>query len=303
MMVHGVRRALVHIAGIAFLVSVTSVAVKALTSEWVEGFNNKVRLIAGGANLTGRPDAIVAGVEIVMPPGWKTYWRAPGDACGIPPEFDWSQSTNLREAFVLYPVPHRLVDKAGTAIGYKDRVIFPIFVQPKDAARPIGLHLHVSYGACKDICIPAEAELSLDVPPSPQPLAELSEALERVPRTYIAPSGRSDASTIGIPARKESDPHLESWTIALTSGKPKLVLTVRDPGGADGDAFVTAAGGTYLPQPTQVSRNAGITVYEVDLADGVDVKDLDGKSLTVTLAGSRGQSEVLLELPANLSQK
>ncbi|MCX8508161.1 MAG: protein-disulfide reductase DsbD family protein, partial [Rhodobacteraceae bacterium] len=37
----------------------------------------------------------MAALRLTMAPGWKTYWRAPGDA-GIPPRFDWTGSANLK---------------------------------------------------------------------------------------------------------------------------------------------------------------------------------------------------------------
>ena len=46
----------------------------------------------------------VAGLTIRLAPGWKTYWRAPGDA-GIPPGFNWSGSSNVAGVRVQFPVP------------------------------------------------------------------------------------------------------------------------------------------------------------------------------------------------------
>ena len=46
----------------------------------------------------------VAGLTIRLAPGWKTYWRAPGDA-GIPPSFNWSGSKNVADVRVQFPVP------------------------------------------------------------------------------------------------------------------------------------------------------------------------------------------------------
>src|SRR6185295_19860556 len=57
----------------------------ALESPWVEAGRAEVRLLAD----TGSDKNIRAGVEIKLQPGWKTYWRYPGDA-GVPPRFDWS---------------------------------------------------------------------------------------------------------------------------------------------------------------------------------------------------------------------
>ena len=61
--------------------------------------------------------------------GWKTYWRMPGDA-GIPPQFDWSGSQNVKSVEVLWPAPQRFIDSGGETVGYKDRVVFPLRIVP-----------------------------------------------------------------------------------------------------------------------------------------------------------------------------
>lgn len=250
----------------------------AIVSPWLEGFNNKARLHGGQMVAAGKP-ALFAGVEVAMPSGWKTYWRAPGES-GIPPEFDWSGSENLESATVLYPAPHRLIDKGGTNIGYKDRVLFPVSISAKDPAKPVTLKLKAAYGVCKDICIPAEAELALDVPAGAGPSAEIEEAFKLVP-------GAPDAG---------KDPLLTAWRIDKDRGKPKLVLEVQDPGGEDGDAFVFVADGTYLPLPKKIAGAAGKSTFEIDLTDGVDLAALKGKTVLVTLTGAKGQSETAIKI-------
>jgi DsbC/DsbD-like thiol-disulfide interchange protein len=267
-----------------------------LVSPWVEGFNNKVRLIGGKAQVANASRR-VAGVEISMPPGWKTYWYAPGEAGGIPPEFDWSGTENATVS-VRFPVPHRLLDKAGASIGYKDHVIFPVMIAPADDGKPVRLKLKVSFGACKDICIPAEADLALDIPTDAPLSAELVDALAKVPQ--VATCG-GDAMA-EIPNAKK-DPWLKSCRIDASAEKPMLILEVQDPGGSGGDAFVTVADGTYLPLPKKVSDDNGKSVYEVDLTDGVDIKDLTGKVITATLAGTTGQSAFLITVPKEAAQK
>ena len=61
-------------------------------TPWVEAQAARVRLLAG-ADPTLPGQSVLAGVEITMAEGWKTYWRNPGEA-GVPPNFDWSGSTN-----------------------------------------------------------------------------------------------------------------------------------------------------------------------------------------------------------------
>ena len=73
------------------------------------------------------------GVLIELAPGWKTYWRMPGDS-GVPPEFTWSTSLPAKVE-VQYPTPSRHVDKSGEAVGYDSEVLFPVTVTPEQAKR------------------------------------------------------------------------------------------------------------------------------------------------------------------------
>lgn len=289
------RLARSYLSSLAIMFGVVTAHAETLASPWVEGFNNKARLVAGTVP-RGEGAQLMAGVEIVMPPGWKTYWQAPGDAGGIPPEFDWAGSENLASATVRYPVPHRLTDKAGSAIGYKEHVLFPVIVTPEDKTRPISLKLKVSYGACMDICIPAEAEFALELQPDAGAAPEIAEAVAKVPVEAIYNDGQFVFETAERQNPK-TDPALIDWRIDTSSGKPKLVFNVSDPGGSGGDAFLFGPGGIYLPLPTKVSEAGGKSSYDADLSDGVDIKDLKGKRINLTLAGVTGQSAFLITIP------
>jgi DsbC/DsbD-like thiol-disulfide interchange protein len=173
----------------------------AVSSDAVEAGEARVRLLASGSADTNSTPVFMGGVEIVLTPGWKTYWRYPGEA-GIPPRFDWSGSENLAEVEVLYPAPKRIMDGSGkTSIGYEGRVIFPLRIRAKDPAKPVSLKLKFDFATCEKLCIPADAVLSLTFsakdpaepaladaekfvpeqqePSKPRPLAVLGARLER----------------------------------------------------------------------------------------------------------------------------
>jgi DsbC/DsbD-like thiol-disulfide interchange protein len=100
------------------------------------------------------------GVLIEMEEGWKTYWRMPGEA-GIPPEFTWKTSVPA-EVGVLFPVPGRYADASGETVGYQREVVFPVIVTaPGQSA--VTLDLSLFFAVCKDICIPAQAEASIEL--------------------------------------------------------------------------------------------------------------------------------------------
>ena len=251
----------------------------ALESSWLDGYKSRTRLSAGVAD-TGNGSRLFAFVEIELPEGWKTYWRNPGDAGGLPPTFDWSKSSNLAVATVLYPAPKLMTDKAGNTIGYKDRVVFPVEIKPKNADQAIDLALTLQFGICKDICVPAEAELALEIPPNAAdgaPAAGL-EALAHVPR--------------GDGERRSGDPILKRAESKLDGDKPRLALEASFGGDTDGAViFLDAPDGLYLPLPTLVKDNGGgLLTFEADLARDVDLAALRGKTITATLVGKSGAS-------------
>ena len=143
-------------------VAIPRPALAADASAWDGDQRAAVRLIAGAQRGTVHR----AGIEIRLAPGWKTYWRYPGDS-GIPPRFDFSQSKNVKSVTVRYPAPHRLTDESGTSIGYKNGVVFPLEVVPENAARPVALVVKADYAVCEKICIPAEGKAELNVTGKP----------------------------------------------------------------------------------------------------------------------------------------
>ncbi|HEX8164843.1 MAG TPA: protein-disulfide reductase DsbD domain-containing protein [Beijerinckiaceae bacterium] len=191
-------------------------------SPWIQGHHSRVRLMDGGARL--------AGIEIVLDTGFKTYWRTPGES-GLPPAFDWAGSDNLAGAEVLWPAPQRLEDAGGVSYGYKDHVLLPVRVIPKESGKPVRLSLRLDYGVCKDICIPAQARLALDLEPGGGALRPaISEALARVPKPQ--PLGApGDLSVLAVAP-------------ATAGGKPALAVEVAAPPGAD--LFVEGPDGWYL---------------------------------------------------------
>src|ERR1700704_4071915 len=126
-------------------------------SPWQRDAHSAVRLLAGsrsGAVLLG-------GIAIQLEPGWKTYWRTPGDS-GVPPRFDFSKSDNVEAVTVLWPAPKKFDDGAGgTALGYKQQVVLPLRIVGKNAEKPVTLRAHVSYAVCDKLCIPVEAQAEL----------------------------------------------------------------------------------------------------------------------------------------------
>lgn len=133
----------------------------AAVSPWSKSTHSSLRLIAGATAPSGKQRV---GIEIVMEPGYKTYWRSPGDA-GVPPVFDWSGSENVGGLDVRWPAPERFEDGNGYSIGYVGEVVVPVSIQPVDPQKPVTLVLTLDYAVCEKICIPAKGEARLWLEP------------------------------------------------------------------------------------------------------------------------------------------
>ena len=90
-------------------------------------------------------------LRLTLAPGWKTYWRAPGDA-GIPPQITVTGGGVDGVAF-HWPTPQVFDQNGMRSIGYHDGVVLPIEVSGRGAHRLTGT---LDIGVCDEICVPAQ---------------------------------------------------------------------------------------------------------------------------------------------------
>lgn len=152
-------------------------------SEWAETDQSKVRLLAA-TTATGSAATLRLGLEFQLAPGWKTYWRAPGDA-GFPPRADWQGSSNVADVAMRWPAPERFELFGLDTFGYGDQVVFPLDVRVARPGEPVRLAAKVDYLICEKICIPYTADLNLTLSAgaaNPSPYAHLIDRFNaRVP--------------------------------------------------------------------------------------------------------------------------
>lgn len=271
-------------AAIAAIVGPTAaVAQQPAATDWVQLPQVRLRLVAGavaGTDKSSTRERILL-VEMSLQPTWKTYWRMPGDA-GIPPSFDWTGSKNVGEVEVRYPAPSIYVDQAGRTVGYKDEVTFPIVLRPSDMKAPSEIRVELAFGICREICIPVETKVSLDVPPAATlPAARITEAMSKVPsRKKPAEAARGAVA-------------ISSVALHGGAGGPKLSLKTA---GVE-TVLIEAPDGLFVPIPQRVAGNEMAATFEVDLAKSQDLPDLKGKSLTITAIGRAGAIETTWMMP------
>lgn len=118
-------------------------------------------VVEGGRTERG---TVMAALRLRLAPGWKTYWRAPGDA-GIPPQISWQGSRNIRAVAVHWPAPEVFTQYGLRSVGYEDQLVLPVEITPKDAAAPVHMKGRMDIGVCEDVCLPST--LHFDDPVSP----------------------------------------------------------------------------------------------------------------------------------------
>ncbi|MGF1658778.1 MAG: protein-disulfide reductase DsbD domain-containing protein [Rubrimonas sp.] len=215
-------------ARMALTVAAAALAtVAAQAQDLAPGIRAQAMLSDGWAEPDG---ARVAGLSIALAEGWKTYWRAPGEA-GIPPLFDWSGSRNVAAVEVVWPTPH-VFDSFGIAtIGYSDHVTLPLRVTLVDATAPASLALALDFGVCAEICVPERAELTLDLPAEAPgaPGGPIASALARAPLPGSeAGLARAECALIGAGAERRFEARL-----VFEQAPPRdALLVVEGPPGA-----------------------------------------------------------------------
>ena len=137
----------------------------AADSAWVDNQDSRIRLVAA-QSAVGDETSISAGLQIRLAPGWKTYWRDPGEA-GLPPRLDWSGSRNVAAAEIAWPAPKRFTAFGFDSFGYAEEIVLPVEIRLRRPGQPVAARVAVEYMVCAEICVPASAELALDLPAGP----------------------------------------------------------------------------------------------------------------------------------------
>lgn len=123
----------------------------------------------------------MAALHLRLAQGWKTYWRAPGDA-GIPPRFDWSGSHNLAGVRLHWPRPS-VFDTAGLrTIGFADELVLPMEFSLRDPAAPAQISATVELGVCETVCIPVTLRIDAELPSGGEEDARIAGALADRPQ-------------------------------------------------------------------------------------------------------------------------
>lgn len=219
----------------------------------------------------------MAGLRFTLAPGWKTYWRAPGDG-GIPPDFVWAGSQNIGGAVLHWPVPEVSYPNGMTTIGYSGQVVIPIEFTPAEPGAAIHLSGTVDLGVCEDVCIPVTLDFDATLPAEgardsaivaalvDRPLTA-AEAGVSVARCRIDPTGEG----LSVTAELRMPPDGGEEVVVIESGLPGIWVSEAETRWQDGwllaDVRMIAADGG----PVALDRS-GLRITVIGATGAVDIR-------------------------------
>ncbi|MFL2543057.1 MAG: protein-disulfide reductase DsbD family protein [Alphaproteobacteria bacterium] len=148
----------------------------ALSGDWSIGDSSKVRLISPYSQNNDKE--LLIGLQYEMDPGWKTYWKSPGDG-GFAQNISWENSSNINNLEVLWPTPEKFQILGLTSLGYQNNVIFPLKLEITDESQDTFVNLQVNFLICKEVCIPGDARVFLEIPAGNKELTDNFFIMER----------------------------------------------------------------------------------------------------------------------------
>lgn len=219
---------------------------------------------------------LMAALDLALAPGWKTYWRSPGDA-GIPPTFDWSGSQNIKSVRLHWPAPTVFHTNGMQSIGYHERLVLPVEITPEDPSRPVRLKVRMELGVCDEICMPAAVELASDITAPGATDDSIRAALAQRAATA------QEAGVTRVAC--QVDPIKDGLRLTASLGLP-------DPGKPEVVAFETANREIWVAEAI-TERRGGELVAMTELVppNGAPFA-LDRSQVTVTILAAGGAIEV-----------
>ena len=242
---HAVARGITVVLALFALVAGFGVtAGHALQSDWVgDPAIGEARLVSAVV-ATGDLDTLPLGLEFTLAPGWKVYWRTPGEA-GLPPGLilDDAGTAGIQASF-SWPMPTRFDVFGFDNFGYENSVILPVQLSGFSGGDPVVISAALDALVCSDICVPMQGQLTLAIPAGDAAPTQHAQAIAQ----YAAMVPR-DANADGISA---SGPDLQIAMAAITQddkGRQGLVLRFAGPVPDIRDIFVEGVDGVAFKAP------------------------------------------------------
>jgi DsbC/DsbD-like thiol-disulfide interchange protein len=265
-----------------FLVAcfVASLPSLAGSTKWVQhGDMLQSRLIVGSQDSANAEGQLFAW-EAKLAPGWKTYWRSPGEA-GLPVRVFQGGS----EIEPYYPLPERFELFGIQTFGYSNSLILPFRAIDTGGAEAA---FNVDFMVCKEVCVPFKQSYSFE-----DIAAAMANSINDI---------RLESWMARVPDMTDSASGLTISSVKLTgpAGHQKLVVDVAaDRSLAKADLFAEAAGMFHFGLPRlKLLENGNSARLVLSVMTGGKNKDLTGANVRFTFSDGHGRAiDKTIKLP------
>ncbi|WP_259974531.1 protein-disulfide reductase DsbD domain-containing protein [Leisingera aquaemixtae] len=238
-----------------------------------EGGIVEIEVLDGGMTPRG---TYMGALRVKLQPGWKTYWRAPGDA-GIPPSFSWRGARNVGALSITWPAPEVFLTSGYRTIGYHDQLVLPVEITPETPGKPVRLKGRMQLGVCKDVCVPAELKFD---------------------HQLDASAGRNPAIAAALASRPWSakEAGVRQAACSLRPSEYGMKVTARismPPAGGEEIAVIEPGNPKLYAGSTTTRREGGLLVAETEFlpADN-SAYAIDRSKLRITVLGQNHSVDI-----------
>jgi DsbC/DsbD-like thiol-disulfide interchange protein len=249
-----------------------TLASSAFAQARATGPHTTVTLLANRSSLEAG-ERLWIGLQFQMEKGWHVYWVNPGDS-GEPPKVQWQLPAGFRAGAIEWPAPEKLTAPSIVDYGYENEVLLmapisaPVNLEVKGNET---LSAKVDWLVCREMCIPAKAQLSLALPVNIR-----SNKPASVEAASAAALFREAHARIPLAAPA-------AWKVSATSEKDDFVLTV--------ETGKREAAATFFPLAAEQINNDA-TQAGTPFSRGVRLKLQKSDGLLKPIAQLRGVLEL-----------
>ena len=228
-------------------------------------------------------------LDVELSGDWKTYWRSPGEG-GIPPSWDWSESSNIESVEWHWPIPKYYEQLGVMTLGYKKHVSFPVTLTLKDPNLPALFRANLTFPSCTTICVLHDYAIELPIDGQSLALDEqamflFNQGMSRSPKSAYHVSNEQlfwDKANQQLVVQLDND---QAWD------KPQVLI--------DGESVID----DFFAQPAvHITDNTLTAVFdvsnwlgEVDLTERVVNITVSDTSFAEELSASVGAQPIVYE--------
>ncbi|MFM2581876.1 protein-disulfide reductase DsbD domain-containing protein [Vibrio fortis] len=216
-------------------------------------------------------------LDVELSGDWKTYWRSPGEG-GIPPSWDWSESSNIESVEWHWPIPKYYEQLGVMTLGYKKHVSFPVTLTLKDPNLPALFRANLTFPSCTTICVLHDYAIELPIDGQSLALDEqamflFNQGMSRAPKSAYHISNEQlfwDKANQQLVAQLDND---QAWD------KPQVLI--------DGESVID----DFFAQPAlHITDNTLTAVF--DVSNWLGEVDLTERVVNITVSDTSFAEEL-----------